>query len=153
MNFPGIWNILIQKTVDNYNHVASTGSNLALFGVLITIAIYIIIAFLVMNKKIIFDGKKIIEFGLLSVMIATFFLPHMHDRYLYIADILSIVYYMLNKDKIYVPIGISMISLYTYSAYLFYSTSISIQFVSYLYLLLLILVSRDIYNKYLKVSD
>lgn len=153
MNFPGIWNILLPKAINEYNYVATTGINIDWYGILITIALYCIIAFFVIYKKIKFDKIQIVEFGLLSIMIATFFLPHMHDRYLYMADILSIVYYMLNKDKLYVPIGISLISLYTYSSYLFYSTIINIQFVSYLYLLLLILVSKDIYNKYLRVND
>lgn len=153
MNFPGVWNILIPKSLDNYNHVLTTGINLNKLGILVTIAIYMIIAFLVLYKKVSFNKKAIIEFGLLSILIATFFLPHMHDRYLYVADILSIVYFMLNKNKLYIPISISFISLYTYSAYLFNNTIINIQYVAYFYLIILILISKDIYNKYLKVDN
>ena len=70
-------------------------------------------------KKIKFGKQQIIEFGLLSILIATFFLPHMHDRYLFFADIFSILYFIYNKDKLYVPIGIQSISLYCYICYLF----------------------------------
>ena len=97
MNFPGIWNILLPKAINEYNYVATTGINIDWYGILITIALYCIIAFFVIYKKIKFDKIQIVEFGLLSIMIATFFLPHMHDRYLYMADILSVMYYMLNK--------------------------------------------------------
>ncbi len=153
LNFPGIWNILMPVTSNRVNHINVTGNNLALVVILITIALYGIIAFLVLRKKLKFDTQKIIEFGMLSIMIATFLLPQMHDRYLYMADILSILYFVFNKDKIYIPIGISLISLYTYSAFLFDNTIINIQYVAYFYLILLIVLSKDIYNKYLKIED
>lgn len=153
MNFPGIWNILFPKNIIKYNYVISTGTNITIYGILTMLTIYAILAFLVKLKRIEFDKKMIIEFGLLSIMIATFFLPHMHDRYLYVADILSVLYYMVNKRRIYVPIGISIISLYTYIVYLFNINIINIQFVSYFYLIILILVFRDIYNKYIKSEN
>lgn len=52
-------------------------------------------------------------------MIATFLLPYMHDRYMFAADIISVIYFMINgKNKLYVPIGINLCSLYTYVVYL-----------------------------------
>lgn len=148
MNFPGIWSLLFP--ISKYNYVLEPNGNISKVGILVTIFIYAVIAFMVMHKKIKFDKQKIIEFALWSVMIATFFLPRMHDRYLFVGDILSILYFAYNKDKIYVPIGISLISVYCYSVYLFNNTAISIQYISLLYLVLVILFSRDMYKKYFK---
>lgn len=74
----------------------------------------------------------------------------MHDRYLFLGDILSILYYIYNKDKIYIPIGISLVSLYGYAAYLFNQKAIPIQYVSFIYFILLVIVAKDIYDKYFK---
>lgn len=149
MNFPGIWNLLF-PIQSKYNYVIATNENISKVGILITIFVYSMIAYLVLCKKIKFNKQKIIEFGLLSVMIATFLLPHMHDRYLFLGDILSILYYIYNKDKIYIPIGISLVSLYGYAAYLFDQKVIPIQYVSFIYFILLVIVAKDIYDKYFK---
>jgi len=146
MNFPGICSLLFP--ISKYNYVVQPSGNIAKVGILITIFIYVLIAFMVIYKKIKFDKQRIIEFSLWSIMIATFFLPRMHDRYLFMGDILSILYFIYNKDKIYVPIGISMVSTYCYSVYLFNNNTISIKYISLVYFILIILVSKDICRKY-----
>lgn len=147
MNFPGIWNLVFPIQSIQSNYVIAPNENISKVGVLVTIFIYFMIAFIVLNKKVKFNKRAIIEFSLWSVMIATFFLPHMHDRYLFLGDILSILYFIYNKDKIYVPIGISLISVYTYAVYLFNQNVIPIQYVSLMYLILIVIVTKDIYNK------
>ena len=70
-----------------------------------------------MVKKI--EGKEIISIGLLGVLITTYFLPFMHERYMFMADILSVIWYFLYRRKIYIPIIINLSSLAGYSVYLF----------------------------------
>ena len=59
--------------------------------------------------------------SLLSITICVFCLPCMHERYMYMADIISIIWYMLyNKKKnIIVPLIINGTSLYMYLQTLF----------------------------------
>ena len=123
MNFPGVYNILFPTTEENY--VMAPNDYIAKTGIMATLFVFVIMAILVLYKKIKFNKQRIIEFGLLSIMIATFLLPHMHDRYLFAGDILSILYFIYNKDKIYVPIGISLISIYGYTGFKFYIFSIN----------------------------
>lgn len=145
MNFPGIYNIFF-PTYNNY--VYAPNEYIAKVGTMATLIIFAIMAFMVLYKKIKFDKQKIIEFGFWSVIIATFLLPHMHDRYLFAGDILSILYYMYNKDKLYVPIGITLISMYGYTGFLFGQSAVPIQYVSFMYLVIVAIVTKDIYNKY-----
>lgn len=145
MNFPNIYNLLFPT---KSNFVISPNGSISKLGILFTLFIFFVILLAIMYKKIKFDEQKIIEFGLWSVMIATFFLPSMHERYLFIGDILSVLYFIYNKDKIYIPIGISMVSLYGYSFYLFNQSIIPIQYASILYLILIILVSKNMCKKY-----
>ena len=64
-------------------------------------------------------------------MIATFILPYMHDRYMYVADVLSIIYcFIKGKRKIYVPICINLCSLYTYHVFLSRTTLIDIKYIA-----------------------
>ena len=152
LNFPGIYH-LIFPTYDEYNYVMSPNEGFARVGIMATIFVFVIISFMVIYKKIKFGKQQIIEFGLLSIMISTFLLPHMHDRYLYAGDILSILYLIYNKDKIYVPIGISLISVYGYTKFLFGESSGPIQYLSFIYLILIVLVAKDIYDKYFSDTD
>lgn len=151
MNFPGIYNLLFPTT--SYNYVVTSNNYMDSVGTTATIFVFAIIAFAVLYKKIKFNKQQIVEFGLWSVMIATFVLPHMHDRYLFVGDILSILYYIYNKDKIYVPIGISLISMYGYTGFLFGQNPIPIQYISLIFLSLLVIVTKDIYNKYFKLEE
>lgn len=145
MNFPGIYNIFF-PTSNNY--VYATNEYMSKVGVLVTMFIFAVMAFMVFYKKIKFNRQQIIEFGLWSVMIATFLLPHMHDRYLFVGDILSILYFIYNRDKIYVPIGITLISMYGYTGFLFGRSVVPIEYVSFMYLIIITIVTKDIYNKY-----
>lgn len=146
MNFPGVYNLIFPT--NSYNYVMAPNEYMSKMGVMCTIFVFAIMAFMVLYKKIKFDKQQIIEFGLWSVMIATFLLPHMHDRYLFAGDILSVLYCIYNKDKLYVPIGISLISMYGYTGFLFGKSPVPIQYLSFIYLILIVIVTKDIYNKY-----
>lgn len=152
MNFPGIWN-LFYKADSYYNNILTPNEYVSKIGIVITMIIYFIIAILVLYKKVKFNKQAIIEFGLLSVIIATFFLPHMHDRYLYLGDILSLLYFLYNKNKIYIPIGIQIVSLYCYIHFIYYYNVFPIKFVTIIYLVVLIIVSIDVFNKYFKNNN
>lgn len=146
MNFPGVYSLLF--LTDSNNFVVAPNEYISKVGIMSTLFVFAMMAFTVLYKKIKFDKRQIIEFGLWSVMIATFLLPHMHDRYLFAGDILSVLYCIYNKDKIYVPIGISLISMYGYMGYLFGKNPVPIQYFSFMYLILVFIVTKDIYNKY-----
>ena len=88
-----------------------------LFIIMGLIFLGLLIYFIKRKKKI--EGKEIISIGLLGVLIATYFLPFMHERYMFMADILSVIWYFLYRRKIYIPIIINLSSLAGYSVYLF----------------------------------
>ncbi len=49
-----------------------------------------------------------------SVLFITYFLPHMHDRYAYIAEITTLIYLFGKKKRIYIPMILQMLSLVSY---------------------------------------
>lgn len=82
----------------------------------------------VIYKKIKISNKQIIEIGVWCIIFTTFFLPRMHERYAYVADVLSIVYLMVyGKKRILVPILIQAVSFtgYVKSCYFYYCPEMS----------------------------
>ena len=149
MNFPNVYSMFIKSIYnDAPNLIQNTNDIIGTIGLFFTMFVFIIIALMVLYKKIKFDNRAIIEFGIWSILIATFFLPHMHDRYMYMADVIGIVYLIYNKRKFYIPLIIELVSLYTYMYYLFNSTAISIQLVSILNFVMLIIYSADMCKRY-----
>ena len=151
MNIPNVYSIFM-KTVNNSNLIANIDQTIKNYGVLFTFGIFIIAAVLVMYKEIKINKKMMINLSLWSIMICVFFLPNMHDRYLYMADVISIIYYIINKKKIYIPIIINSISLYTYIEYIYATRSLPIEYVAIVYFALLIIYTKDIYMELNKAS-
>lgn len=103
-HFPNIYTLL----PDKFQHFAVP-------GVLYTFTIIAIVYFIIISKskkKIV--GPIIIDVSLLTIMICTYLLPSMHERYLFTGDILAIIYLFSHKDRLYIPPIIWLISLNGY---------------------------------------
>lgn len=109
MNFPNIYNL-----VDNNYY-----DLLKLPGIIFTVIIIGIFTMTIWCMKTRISNEEIITYALWQVMAMAFFLPSIHDRYLFTADILSIIYFMIQRKNIYIPIFINLASLSTYIIYLF----------------------------------
>lgn len=117
LNFPGIYNLFYNT--DNFSNITTPNQYLPKIMIGLLGIIFIVTAIYVIIKQIKFDGEKIIETALWSVMISTFLLPYMHDRYMFVADILSVIYCIIKgKNKIYVPVFVNLCSTYTYIVFL-----------------------------------
>jgi Gpi18-like mannosyltransferase len=67
-----------------------------------------------------------IQIALLSALIIPFLLPKMHERYFFLADVLSLVYVCYRPRQWYVALLINMASLFSYYPYLFKSSLLPI---------------------------
>lgn len=145
LNFPGIYNFFYD-TEEFSNEIPLPNEHLSKIMIFILGLIFVSIALYVIIKKIKFDNNLIIEVALWSVMVSTFLLPYMHDRYMFMADILSVIYCILNgRKKIYVPICVSLCSLYTYIAFLNRVSIIDIKFISIINCLVLLLLTKSMF--------
>ena len=142
MNFPSAYSIFM-NTEGGSNLISNTIENLDTFGTYFTIFCFIIVAFIFINKKIKLNNKLIIKITLLSIMFATFMLPHMHDRYLYMADVISIIYLIIEPKKFYIPLGINFASLYTYIEYLTGTHAIPMYLVSIMFAVIIFCMAKD----------
>lgn len=72
------------------------------------------------------NGFKV-KASLVSVLLIPLLLPEMHERYFYLADILSLVFAFYFPSKFYLPLIIQFTSLFSYLPYLLKVTPIPVE--------------------------
>lgn len=132
LNFPNLYSLI------NGNE-----QYLSKIGILTLIIIFAFLLFYIVKKKINFNLEKIILLGVLSIVLCTYFLPYMHERYLFAADILSLLYCVLYKRNYLVAILISLISTASYCMFLFNSYLIPSYLLSMIFFGVVIYLFRD----------
>ena len=113
---------------------------------ILCVVAFAVILFIIIDRKIKLDQKNILLLCCISVITATYFLPYMHERYMFMADLFSIIWYLCQKNKkyLYFPIAINLISLLSYLGFLFKFTLIDFPILSLIYLIILIKFGYDI---------
>lgn len=84
------------------------------------------------------ENGLLVELALLAMMVVPFFLPKMHERYFFPADVLSIVFAFYFPRYWLVAMGMNAVSFLAYEPFLFYSEPVPL---SLLALGLLILIA------------
>ena len=158
-----IWNIYFHQ-VDEYQSMTMNFPNIYSLlkldisfkqpGIIFTIFIIGLIAAMIIQSKRKLTAQGIIELSLLLVVIITYFLPAMHDRYMYMADILSIVYVVLKGKNIIVTIIIISASFNSYLSFLSgEANSIPLNIVAVLQLYIILKIAKDFINDNLRTKD
>jgi len=65
------------------------------------------------------DGEMIVKLSLVSVLLLPFTLPHMHERYFFAADVISIIYAFYSPKRFFIPLVVGAASLFSYFPFLF----------------------------------
>lgn len=87
-------------------------------GTWLILGILMIIMFAMAQKRYRITNEFIVQMALLFAILTPWFLPHMHERYGCVADILAIIYAMMNRKKFYFPLVQILVSFNSYMAYL-----------------------------------
>ena len=108
LNYPNIYQII------NFNY-----NILNKIGLLITWFICMLTLFYLFKKTIKWNKEKIINLGFLLIMLVTYFLPCMHERYVYFGEALAIVYYLVYRKNLGIVIMVNLNAIVTYIVFLF----------------------------------
>jgi Gpi18-like mannosyltransferase len=130
MNMPNLWSWFPNL----YDTLSLVGFFLFSAVMGFTFLIFII-------KKMIPQPKHILILALWSVMVANFLLPSMHERYLYAADILSLLVAIQFSYLFYLPILLQIISTLAYAPYLFQASVIPMKDLAVIHAVTLMFVS------------
>ncbi|MGH4140574.1 hypothetical protein [Clostridium sp.] len=88
-------------------------------GILFTFAVVLIILFVSVKYIKVIKYENVIELSLLLAVIVPFLLPRMHERYFFMADVISLLYAFCFPKKFYIAIIIPLVSLLCYLPFLY----------------------------------
>ncbi len=114
------------------------------------IGIFLASAFVVFIGGLLVASKKritpdiVLKVALVFVIAIPFLLPEMHDRYFYLADVISIVAAFYFPRMFYVAIGVQLCSLLSYAPYLIHTEIVSLTYVAVAVLILVIITTADL---------
>ncbi len=109
LNAPSIFAFVSQN---EYAPIYSTAGVITAFACLFTLLFYTYI------KRKVLDNRSIINLSLVMVILIPLLLPSMHERYFYLADVLSVIFAFLMPAKALVAVLVQFASWSGYHAYL-----------------------------------
>lgn len=132
--------------INLYGLVGNNGNILHAFGIFTTLLICLITLVYLMYKKVNLTNKLMLNLGLWFVVIVTFFLPCMHERYLYLGCVLAVIYFITYKENFILMLSIILCSILTYFNYLFGFAFNSKEFIIIAYTIVLALYTKKTYE-------
>lgn len=112
-------------------------------GVYFTLGLLLLCFFLILQ----FTGKltkeMTIKVSLLFVLLIPFFLPQMHERYFYLAEIISIVYAVYFPKYLYIPLLVQIPAVCTYLSYLMGVSPLPGQYLPFFHIVTISIVLFD----------
>lgn len=106
------------SSVYAFNVYFSSDRVSSMMGIFAAFALVLIMFIIAIKRRKELDNKFILLFSLIFVIGIPYLLPHMHDRYFYMADVFTMMYGALYLKRIHIPILTSFASLLGYFAYL-----------------------------------
>jgi Gpi18-like mannosyltransferase len=141
----GFANIYQWFTAADYEMFKTAGIGLAAAAVTF-------LCYISYKSKRLIDYEYIARFSMLSLLLVPFFLPAMHERYYFPADVFSIVLAFYLPRYTYVAVTICLVSFFSYLQNLFEAYVIEPKFLAIPILLIIIKLVYD-YIQYLSLSD
>ncbi len=97
---------------------AQNTEQLAVIGIIAAFAFLALLYLFCFLRRRQLDNQALLICSLLVCVAVPFLLPHMHDRYFFLADALSVAFVFVWVKLIHVPVFVSFASLMGYCAYL-----------------------------------
>lgn len=95
------------------------------------------------QKKFHFTFDNWVQLAFLSAITIPFILPGMHERYLYLGDVLAVLYIFVLKKNIHLALGILLVSFYSYLCCSRLKDILPLWPAFFLYLAVIILLAKD----------
>ena len=112
-------------------------------GVIFTAMLGFVFAVLIYKSQAKLTVPLLLKLALVSVLFVPFFLPKMHDRYFYPADVISLIYAFYFPQYFFVPIVIMMASFFAYQPTLFNAEPVPMGFLAAGLFVMLVIVAKD----------
>ena len=143
----GTYNYALQMNfVNMYQFFTNGVSFIKPIGICLTVVLCFTTLIYVLEKKVKWDNEKIITLALWFLVVVTFTLPCMHDRYLFLGEILSIIYYICYRKNGLLVAIININAIVTYTAFLFKIDVVNMRYLAIIYLILILDFTRNTFT-------
>lgn len=142
LEYPNVY-VLLGEAMPDLRHAAEVSGA----GNYMTIMILGCIAYYLYTKNVMLTDELVITLATFTVAVIVYTLPHMHDRYGFLIDLLAIVYVVLKPKKLPVFCGFTLVSVLTFMPYLIAVHIVPIQYVAIGQLALIVYVGYDLYRQ------
>lgn len=142
LEYPNIY-ALLGEAMPDMRHAAEVSGA----GVFMTVLLLGGTAYYLYTKDVNLTGELMVTLALFTVAITVYCLPHMHDRYGFLIDLLAVVYGMANTKKLPVMCGFFVVSVLSFMPYLIAVHIVPIQYVALALLGLLMYVGVDLHRQ------
>jgi Gpi18-like mannosyltransferase len=88
-------------------------------GIIYGVIVAFLFVIVVYKSRAEMTPSLLMQLAFVSVLIVPYFLPKVHDRYFFPADVFSILYGFFFPSLFWVPLVVNMVSFFTYVPYLF----------------------------------
>ncbi|MBD2020662.1 hypothetical protein H6F43_10765, partial [Leptolyngbya sp. FACHB-36] len=99
-------------------------------GILVTLTILFQFVRSAYRSRVVLDREQMLQLALTGALLMPYFLPKMHDRYFFLADILSILFAFYFPRYLWVAIVVEICSLLSYAPMLLGDTVVSLKVLS-----------------------
>lgn len=114
-------------------------------GTFLAIIVLGVLAYYIYTTKFKLTNNIIITLALFSVAITIYLLPHMHERYGFIIDLLAIIYVIMRPKRFWILLGFTIVSICSYMPFLVGKDIISMSTLAIILLGLIGYVGYDLY--------
>lgn len=142
LEYPNIY-ALLGEAMPDLRHAGEVSGA----GTFMTIMLLGCIAYYFYVKDIKLTGELTITLALFTTAVIVYTLPHMHERYGFLIDLLAIIYGILNRKKLPVVCGFTLVSILSFMPYLIAVHIVPIQYVAIALLGLIVYVGYDLYRQ------
>lgn len=116
-------------------------------GMYLILGILMMVMFYMAYQKVQVHKEMVILMVIFFGMLTTYFLPHMHERYLYLTDAFLLVYIMMRVKRFPLFIAASFLTVVGYAQYLTKNDpTVAYGVLAFVQLLLLIQIGLDLYQ-------
>ncbi len=113
-------------------------------GIILAISLLGIGALICIYKKL-YSPNEIVMTAVWSSMICIYFLPAMHERYVFIACVFSVLWAFINCKDWWIAVGVNTVCYLSYTTYLFKVTIFDLKYLSLANLILLIFITKRLF--------
>lgn len=141
LEYPNVY-ALLGEAMPDMRHAGEVAGA----GIWMTIVLMGCLAYYLYTKEVRLTGNFLVTLALFTVALTVYSLPHMHDRYGFLIDLLAIPYGLMRIRRLPVTCGFMLISILTFMPYLIAVHLVPLQYLAMGQLALIVFLGLDLYG-------